>query len=156
MPTGSEENEKETEAADAPSGRLRMDYILAAVIVLVVVGFLGRDWLGGLNRSGDASAGSGLSAEAQAGFRDQTALGLTRYQEGKFVEAEAAFRKSTEYAPKNAVGYNNVGSALNAQGKFDDAIPILQKAISLDPNLALARNNLGFALSAKAKKAQGK
>jgi tetratricopeptide (TPR) repeat protein len=154
MPTDSEENEQESSAASEPSRKLRMDYVLAAVIVLVVVGFMGREWLGGSNRSADATVTSGLSEEAQAGFKDQTNVGLARYQEGKYAEAEAAFRKSTEYAPQSALGYNNLGSALNAQGKFDEAIPVLQKAVTLDPSLALARNNLGFALSSKAK--QGK
>ena len=154
MPTDSEENEQEAGAAGGPSRKLRMDYVLAAVIVLVVVGFIGREWLGGSSRSGDATPSSALSDEAQTGFKDQTNVGLARYQEGKYAEAEAAFRKSTEYAPQSALGYNNLGSALNAQGKFDEAIPVLQKAVTLDPSLALARNNLGFALSAKAK--QGK
>jgi tetratricopeptide (TPR) repeat protein len=156
MPTDSEENEQESSAASEPSRKLRMDYVLAAVIVLVVVGFMGREWLGGSNSSADATATatSTLSEEAQTGFKDQTNAGLARYQEGKYAEAEAAFRKSTEYAPQSALGYNNLGSALNAQSKFDEAIPVLQKAVTLDPSLALARNNLGFALSSKAK--QGK
>jgi Flp pilus assembly protein TadD len=131
-----------------------MDYVIAAVIVLVVAGFIGREWLGGSSATpgaGAPAASPTLSSEAATGFKQQTDLGLARYGEGKFVESEAAFRKSIEYNPQSALGYNNLGSALNSQSKFDEAITVLQKAVTLDPNLALARNNLAFALSSKAK-----
>jgi tetratricopeptide (TPR) repeat protein len=152
MPTDSENNEQGTGEAGAPSRKLRMDYVIAAVIVLVVAGFIGREWLGGSSATpGAAPAGPVLSSEAQSGFKQQTDLGLARYSEGKFAESEAAFRKSIEYNPQSALGYNNLGSSLNSQSKFDEAITVLQKAVTLDPNLALARNNLAYALSSKAK-----
>lgn len=151
MQTDSEENEQEGGSTNGGPRTVRLDYLLAIVIVLVVVLFIGRSWFGSSGPNSTV-AGSAAPPDANtAAFRQQTALGLQAYQSNDFPKAEAAFRKAVEYAPENAVAYNNLGSALNAQGKFDEAIPLLQKAVSLDANFGLAKNNLAFAITSKAK-----
>lgn len=130
---------------------MRVDYLLAIVIVLVVVLFIGRSWFTSSGTESPAAVSTAPSDANLASFREQTALGLQFYQSNDFPKAEAVFRKALEYAPQNVLAYNNLGSALNAQGKFDEAIPLLQKAVALDANFGLARNNLAFAITSKAK-----
>jgi tetratricopeptide (TPR) repeat protein len=154
MQTDSEENEQEGGPTNGGPRTVRLDYLLAVVIVLVVILFIGRSWFQSSDTSPSAAQSAAPSDANLANFRQQTSLGLQAYQSNDFPKSEAAFRKALEYAPENAVAYNNLGSALNAQGKFDEAIPLLQKAVSLDANFGLAKNNLAFAITTKAKQQQ--
>jgi len=65
---------------------------------------------------------------------------------GRFIEAEAYFRRGLSYAPESAWHQTNLGCALCAQDKLDDARYALQSAVTLDPGFALAWFNLGTLL----------
>ena len=71
-------------------------------------------------------------------------LGLSYLQRNELPEAEAQFRKLTELAPDDPLGYANLGLTYLQAGRFDDAEQQLQRARKLDPSsteigLALAR-----------------
>ena len=151
MPRDSEGNEQEGDPTSGTPRTIRVDYLLAIVIVLVVVVFIGRSWFGSSGTNSPAAESTAPSDANVENFRQQTGVGLQFYQSNDFPKAEAAFRKALEYAPQDAVANNNLGSALNAQGKFDEAIPLLQKAVSLAPDFALAKNNLAFGITSKAR-----
>lgn len=137
-------------------GRKNFDLILAAVIIIVVFAFIGRSWLGSSGRSGQAPAKAAISKAALEGFKYQTTEGLRYYYQTKeYDKAEQAFRKAIEYSPDDALGYNNLGSALNDQKKWDEAIIVLRRAVELNPDLAIARNNLAWAQSHKAQETNG-
>ncbi|MDX2099270.1 MAG: tetratricopeptide repeat protein [Leptolyngbyaceae cyanobacterium bins.59] len=68
------------------------------------------------------------------------------YNQGKFSEAEAAFRKVVTSFPNDAVSHYKLGNALLRQEKFEAAIGSYQEAVRLNPNYALAYNALGVAL----------
>jgi Flp pilus assembly protein TadD len=71
-------------------------------------------------------------------------LGLSYLQRNELPEAEAQFRKLTELAPDDPLGYANLGLTYLQAGRLDDAEKQLQRARKLDPasaeiGLALAR-----------------
>ena len=131
-------------------GRKNFDLIIAAAVTVAVLIFIAGSWPASSERSGQASAIAGMKNAALAGFNYETSEGLRYYKAKDYARAEEAFRKSIEYSPDDAVGYNNLGSVLNDQQKWDEAIRVLRRALELDYNLALARNNLAWAESHKA------
>ncbi|HWE42907.1 MAG TPA: FG-GAP-like repeat-containing protein [Gemmatimonadaceae bacterium] len=71
-------------------------------------------------------------------------LGLSYLQRNELPEAEAQFRKLTELAPDDPLGYANLGLTYLQAGRLDDAEKELKRARRLDPasaeiGLALAR-----------------
>ena len=71
-------------------------------------------------------------------------LGLSYLQRNQLVEAEAEFRKLTELAPDDALGYANLGLTYLQAGRYAEAEKQLERARELDPTsmevgLALAR-----------------
>ena len=71
-------------------------------------------------------------------------LGLSYLQRNELPEAEAQFRKLTELAPDDPLGYANLGLTYLQAGRFDDAEKQLKRARKLDRSsaeigLALAR-----------------
>jgi tetratricopeptide (TPR) repeat protein len=87
-----------------------------------------------------AACSTGPSPEAQAAF--DSGLGLQ--QQGHYPEAEAAYRRALELAPKEARYHYQLGAALHAQGRFQDAEPALVRAAELDrkylpPRIALGK-----------------
>jgi superkiller protein 3 len=95
------------------------------------------------------ATGSQVSGPEQ--YRYFLNIGLQHYSDKEFQKAEEAFRKAIENGPGEALGYNNLGAALNGQGRWDEAIPFLEKALSIDPNLSIAKNNLALAKAQKKK-----
>jgi Tfp pilus assembly protein PilF len=61
------------------------------------------------------------------------------------------YRKAAELDPKNALIYNNWGSALPAQKKYDEAIEMYKKATELDLNYGAAYEDWGKTLKALGK-----
>jgi len=62
---------------------------------------------------------------------------------GRAVEL---FRRAVAVAPKNAMAYSNLGSALNALGQFDSSLKSCERALKLKPDYSEAHNNRGNAL----------
>jgi tetratricopeptide (TPR) repeat protein len=152
MNTDSEGNEKEPGASGGTPMKVRLDYVVAGLIALLVIGYIGREWIGRPAASPAAQAAPTESADATAKFQEYTKTGLHYYYDTReFDKAEAEFRKSIDAAPTRALGYSNLGSSLNEQKKWDEAIIVLEKAVALDPNLVIAKNNLAWARVEKSK-----
>jgi tetratricopeptide (TPR) repeat protein len=135
-------------------GWKRIDIAVAAVVILFAVFLIGREWLAtpGGQAAPQGANQTASTAALPAEFQAHTKEGLRHYFETRdFQKAEAEFRASLEYAPNEALGYSNLGSALMEQGKWQDAIPVLEKAVAINPRLQIARNNLAWAISERAK-----
>jgi tetratricopeptide (TPR) repeat protein len=149
-----------TEAGAAPiqgvAGRITVDAVLVAAIIITVLAFIGRTWLANVRSSNQVAAMAGTRNAASEGFKYETNEGLRYYQTKEYAKAENAFRKSIQYSPGDALGYNNLGSVLNNQKKWDEAIRVLSRAVELNPALQIARNNLAWAQSHKVLDARGR
>jgi tetratricopeptide (TPR) repeat protein len=149
MPT---ENDSELDAS-SKSGVFhskRFDLILSAAVMAAVLVFIARNGRGRADQSNQAFTKAGTTNAALASFAYETSEGLRYYRAKEYDKSEAAFRKSIAYSPSDAVGYNNLGTALNDEKKWDEAIIVLRRALELNPDLDLARNNLAWAESHKA------
>ena len=150
MDTDSDESPKESAESDGPPIKMRMDYVVAGLIALLVIGYVGREWITRPAPSPQAVATE--SPDSLARFQEYTRTGLHYYYDTReFDKAEAEFRKSVNAAPSRALGYSNLGSSLMEQSKWDSAISMFDKAVALDPALGIAKNNLTFARVQKAK-----
>ena len=69
--------------------------------------------------------------------------GKASLAEGKYAEAEAAFRKAAELEPSNARGMMGVVSVYLAQKRNDEAIAVLQAESKKNPNRLEYRFNIG-------------
>ncbi len=150
------ENVEEETRRDGGSAVHRSVYIGLAILLLLPVAWL-------IYRASNGSPAAAPSAtqesappseEAMSQFRKYTSAGLDYYQKKDWTNAEASFREALRYAPKSAIGLNNLGAVHNERGEYDAAMPLFQTALSLDPTLDIARNNLAWAAGQKAK--QGK
>ena len=68
--------------------------------------------------------------------------------EGRYKEAEKAFREAIKISPKGwitANAYSSLGNALGRQEKYSEAIVYLQKAVEINPELGSAWSDLGVA-----------
>ena len=87
-----------------------------------------------------------MEAEA-VNSRAYTERGRRLAREGRYVEAEAEFRKVLAIRPGNARDFSNLGGALAGQGKLGEAVAQYRKALAIDADDTYARNNLGMALA---------
>lgn len=76
-------------------------------------------------------------------------LGVVRFQQGNYPEAEKMLREAVQVAPQDAFSHSILGIVLYQQGKYDEAVSILTRAVALDPNDAKSRNYLGISASQK-------
>jgi tetratricopeptide (TPR) repeat protein len=74
----------------------------------------------------------------------QTALALE--QQGKNVEAEAAWRAFMKAHPSNPEPYAHLGLLEARQEHYKEAVPLYRKALATNPALPGLRMNLGLAL----------
>ena len=65
---------------------------------------------------------------------------------GRYVEAEAAFRTATRVDPEYAQAWYNLGDLLDDQGRTEAAIECLRKAVRVAPDYADAVFNLALLL----------
>jgi tetratricopeptide (TPR) repeat protein len=70
-------------------------------------------------------------------------LGTIAYQTGRYVEAEADFRKGLAADPDAYAPLVNLGGVLINLGKWDEAIEYNRRAVLASPNDALANSQLG-------------
>jgi tetratricopeptide (TPR) repeat protein len=132
----------------------RVLFILSIALYVAIAGLIYREWLASFKPSPAQQLSEEKAKANGINYKYFTDAGLQYYQAQQYQRAELAFRKALEYAPAEALGYNNLGSALNGQGKWDEAILVLEKAVSLDPTLTIAKNNLDYAKAEKAKESQ--
>ena len=92
-----------------------------------------------------------------AGFPQQPANLRNHYetaqrleQQGKWAEAEKAWRDALRLDPKDAHAWTNLGVVLNRQLKSDEAANAWNQALAIDSNLAGPNINLGILLVQKA------
>jgi tetratricopeptide (TPR) repeat protein len=74
----------------------------------------------------------------------QTALALE--QQGKNVEAEAAWRAFLKAHPSNPEPYAHLGLLEARQEHYKEAVPLYRKALAMNPAIPGLRLNLGLAL----------
>src|ERR1035438_6370289 len=74
----------------------------------------------------------------------QTALALE--QQGKNVEAEAAWRSYSKAHPSNPEPYAHLGLLEARQEHYKEAVPLYRKALALNPAIPGLQLNLGLAL----------
>jgi tetratricopeptide (TPR) repeat protein len=86
---------------------------------------------------------SGQAAGVPAKERD-TAFGLE--QQGKFSEAEAAWRTLVKAQPTDAEAYAHLGFLEARQERYKEAIPLYHQALKLNPSMPGLRLNYGLAL----------
>jgi len=82
-------------------------------------------------------------------------LGNALAGEGRVAEAEAEFRETVRLRPWFARAHNNLGDALDALGRHEEAAAAYTQAIRINPDLAEAHNNLGSALAAMGRLEEG-
>ena len=66
----------------------------------------------------------------------------------RFEEAEDAFAKARELAPRDASIAHNQGQMYREAGRHEDAVEKFREALEIQPDLAVARGAMGVALSA--------
>jgi tetratricopeptide (TPR) repeat protein len=74
----------------------------------------------------------------------QTALALE--QQGKILEAEAAWRACLKAQPANPEPYAHIGLLEARQEHYKEAVSFYRKALALNPSISGLRLNLGLAL----------
>jgi serine/threonine-protein kinase len=73
------------------------------------------------------------------------ALGIVHYLQGRYKEAEQAFRLSIQLQPDSGVAYANLNEVLVRQGRGDEALQVVQQGLRVRPT-AVLYTNLGNAL----------
>ena len=84
------------------------------------------------------------SGRAQAA--DATGEALALEQQGKNVEAEAAWRAVLKTHPASAEAYGHLGLLEAREQHYKEAVPLYRKALALEPAMPGLRLNLGLAL----------
>jgi tetratricopeptide (TPR) repeat protein len=82
-------------------------------------------------------------------------LGNVRRAQGRFLDAEALFRKATEMAPHIAAVHMNHAVALQEIDEDDAALRAYDAALAIDPDLAEARRNRALLWLKKGHLAEG-
>lgn len=78
-------------------------------------------------------------------------LGVELAEQGKFVQAIAAFNRAIEIYPTYENAHNNLGLALGSQQKFLEATAAFNRALQINPKNFETYNNLGIALGSQGK-----
>jgi eukaryotic-like serine/threonine-protein kinase len=78
--------------------------------------------------------------------KGESNFGVSLRNEGKLMEAIAAFRRAIDEFPDLCEAHDDLGGVLWQQQEFAAASAEFEEAVRCDPNLASARNNLGIAM----------
>jgi len=93
------------------------------------------------------AAGASLSsAQAAPQATAQADEAFTLEQQGKFDEAEAAWRAVAKQHPSIADPYAHLGFLEARQEHYREAVPLYRKALAINPSMPGLRLNLGLAL----------
>ena len=87
---------------------------------------------------------SPASATLQAKFQQ----GLALHQQGRFAEAERAYKEILWQEPRHFGALHLLGVVALQTHRTQRSVELIVKAIEIDPNIAAAHGNLGSALSA--------
>ncbi|MFQ5491080.1 MAG: tetratricopeptide repeat protein [Phycisphaerae bacterium] len=82
-------------------------------------------------------------------------MGVALSREGKYAQAEAAYRRALQINPDYVRAHINLGIALKKQGDIQGAVQQYETALRLDPEHPLAHHNLGAALIALGRTQEG-
>jgi Flp pilus assembly protein TadD len=103
-------------------------------------------------RSGDVDAAAGLieraTASPNASWRVWNARGAIADRNHDWAQADEAYDKAAEIAPKRAEIPNNRGWSLILRGEWSAAMPYLERAAALDAKSERVANNLELAREA--------
>jgi tetratricopeptide (TPR) repeat protein len=84
--------------------------------------------------------------QAAAKAPDQGSLAFALEQQGKYPEAEAAWRTVVKAHPAHADAYAHLGFLEARQERYAEAVPLYRKALALNPSMPGLRLNLGLSL----------
>lgn len=88
-------------------------------------------------------------AQGQALYPDERSFadltGRIHFEQGDYVQAERAFRRSLALQPDAVYAYANLNAVLQRQGRIAEALQVLQRGLQVRPN-AWLYGNLGNAL----------
>ncbi len=73
--------------------------------------------------------------------------GLDLRQQGRFMEAEASYRRALQHRPDSADALNNLAILLSFQARLEEAAACCRRAIEADPSHFLAHNTLAAVLN---------
>jgi tetratricopeptide (TPR) repeat protein len=93
-----------------------------------------------------AIAASHAQGPAIATPDHQREAALAMEQQGKFAEAEAAWRADLKAHPSRPEPYARLGLLEARQEHYKEAIPLYRKALAMNPTVSGLRLNLGLAL----------
>ena len=93
-----------------------------------------------------ALASAHLTGQAAADVASQRQTALALEQQGKNVEAEAAWRLYLKAHPSNPEPYAHLGLLEARQEHYAEAVPLYRKALALNPAIPGLQLNLGLAL----------
>ena len=93
-----------------------------------------------------ALASAHLTGQAAADVASQRQTALALEQQGKNVEAEAAWRLYLKAHPSNPEPYAHLGLLEARQEHYAEAAPLYRKALALNPAIPGLQLNLGLAL----------
>lgn len=129
---------------EKPPGRARTALRLAAVpaaLVLLAAGLVAL-------RPSEAALAAGAGDGARSVLPDPLALREAgrAFSEGRFAEAEAAYRERLAARPDDPAAHYNLGVALYRQGRFAEAVEELQRAREISPGFPGLLVSLGAAL----------
>lgn len=108
-----------------------------------------------LQNSGDKPGAERQFAAARQLTRDEANLfrakgesnfGISLRNEGKFLEAAAAFRRAVAASPDFCAAHDDLGGILWQQQDFAGAAAEFEAAVRCNPKFASAHNNLGIAM----------
>jgi tetratricopeptide (TPR) repeat protein len=92
------------------------------------------------------AATSGACLGQTQGAPDPRQAALALEQQGKNVEAEAAWQTFSNANPRNPEPYAHLGLLEARQEHYKAAVPLYRKALAINPNVPAVRRNLGLAL----------
>ena len=89
-----------------------------------------------------------LCAQAsETALRDQYEQGEKALADKRYGDAEEAYNKLRQMAPRTAEVYAKLGLIYFQQGKYEQAVPVLRQGLKLKPDLANADTLLAMSLS---------
>jgi Flp pilus assembly protein TadD len=83
-----------------------------------------------------------------AGWRAWNARGVVADREGRWANADDAYRRAAELSPGRAEPLGNHGWSLLLRGEWQGALPLLERAAALAPKSHRIANNLQLARAA--------
>jgi tetratricopeptide (TPR) repeat protein len=77
---------------------------------------------------------------------DKRQAAIASEQQGRYLDAEAAWRAVLESQPTDAEAYAHLGFLEAQKGDYKEAVPLYRKAIALNPSMPGLQLNLGLSL----------